>query len=149
NLEPVAEKDGDGKETLRWPKQGEFTPMLLAVARPDYAKMAFDKVKTLMDETVGASKESEYSEEDLEFFDELPVDAQKAFWQSPETQEQLKRHVILQEPGVPVDPMTNPASQPAPTTGFPTSTHQRRAPVFTVDPDIDDVFESGELKKGV
>jgi hypothetical protein len=103
-LEPIAEKDPDfptdpEKIKYRWPKQGEYTPLIYAIARPDYLKQAMDKVNSLLptEEELGSGPD-ELTEEDLLFFDELKIDEKKALWESPEMQQQLKQYVILKNP---------------------------------------------------
>jgi len=98
NIEPIAEQGPDGV-TYRWPKPGEFTPLIYAIARPDYLKSAMDKAQDLMPNGVDPTTlEDTITEEDLEFFDELKIDEKKAFWESPEMKAQLDQFVIQQDP---------------------------------------------------
>ena len=114
NLEPIPQEDGKGNVTYRWPNPGEYTPLIFAIARPDYLKSAFEKIEKIpplvpQEET---PKEDEYTEEDLEFFDELPINERKAFWHSTEMQQQVKQYVIQMDPKD-VDP--SDPQQPKPT----------------------------------
>ena len=104
NLEPVAEPDPEkpGEVKYRWPKDGEFTPLIMAIARPDYLKAAMEKVEKILPDFMPDSSDAAppplATEEDLEFFDELDVDQKKAFWDATETQQQLKQLVIQMDP---------------------------------------------------
>ena len=120
NLEPIAEPDPEnpGKAKYRWPKTGEFTPMLLAIARPDYLQAAMEKVGKIVPEMAMETAEGGdappplATEDDLMFFDELDVDEKKAFWESIEMQQQIKQHVIQQDPDT-VDPLAKRQPRPA------------------------------------
>jgi hypothetical protein len=99
NLEPITQSDG----TVRWPTEGEFTPLIYAIARPDYLKSAMEKINNLVagqsgPDPVDPEAEGGYTEDDLQFFDELPVDTKKAFWDSPEMKSQLRQLVIQKDP---------------------------------------------------
>lgn len=116
NLEPIAEPDPEkpGEPKYRWPKEGEFTPLIMAIARPDYVSAAMEKVAKVMPEMMSEDANAPpplVSEEDLEFFDDLDVDQRKAFWNSMEMQQQLKQYVIQKDPDT-VDPLA--AQQPKP-----------------------------------
>jgi len=159
-MEPFGYKNEEGKDILRWPEEGEYTPMLLAIARPDYLKQAFEKVDNLRktDEAGASSNELDYSDDDLQFFDELSVDTQKAAWNSLEMQGQLKQLVIQEDPSK-VDPYAK--KQPRPK-GFSPEERQefidesnyfgppsrRKSPQFVVDDDIEEVLKTGQLKDG-
>lgn len=116
NLEPIGEPDAEkpGELKYRWPKEGEFTPLIMAIARPDYVSSAMEKVGKI----VPMSSEGDdippplATEEDLEFFDDLEVDQRKAFWDSVEVQQQLKQYVIQEDPDT-VSPLTEKQPQPS------------------------------------
>lgn len=118
NIEPIAEPDPENpsEPKYRWPKEGEFTPLIFAISRPDYIAAAMEKVGKIMPEIVGEASgeapEPLVSEEDLEFFDDLEVDQRKAFWNSLEMQQQLKQLVIQKDPDT-VDPRTSENLRPA------------------------------------
>jgi hypothetical protein len=115
NLEPIGEKDPvDPEKTVyRWPKADEWTPLIFAIARPDYLKSAMEKVESMMP-VVGSSDAAlsgdDATEEDLEFFDTMDIDAKRAFWNSLDTQQKLAQTVILKDPKE-VDPNARPTSQ--------------------------------------
>jgi len=104
NIEPIGRVNPlapDGDPVYEWPKEGEFTPLIYAIARPDYMKQAMEKIQGLMPGGVDVSKfdeEEGFTEDDLVFFDELPVDAKKAFWNSTEMEAQLRQLVIQKDP---------------------------------------------------
>lgn len=118
NLEPIGEPDPEkpGELKYRWPKEGEFTPLIMAIARPDYVASAMEKVgkiaPTLMAEADGDAPPPLATEEDLEFFDDLEVDQRKAFWNSLEMQQQLKQYVIQEDPDA-VSPLAENQPKPA------------------------------------
>jgi hypothetical protein len=162
NLEPVIDDtkpvDSEGKPAYRWTREGEFTPMMLGIARPDYIKQAFEKIEKVQEENrTEAPLENDYSEEDLEFFDEIPVNPKKSLWESATTQAQLKDLVIpldakTVDPRNPIQPKPPGASdaerqRQAEEQGF--SKAPRRASTFRVDPDTEDLLKYGELKKDV
>jgi hypothetical protein len=118
NLEPIAQPDPTAptdpdRITYRWPGPGEYTPLIYAIARPDFLKSTMEKVQHLMSgEGVGEQPIQEFTEEDLIFFDELKPDTKKGVWESPEMQQQLKTYVIQKNPKD-VDPRS--PIQPKPT----------------------------------
>lgn len=117
NLEPITEPDPDkpGEFIHRWPKEGEFTPLIMAIARQDYIASAMEKIGKILpeiqQETNGDAPDQLATEEDLEFFDALDVDERAAFWNSTEMQQQLKQYVVQADPST-VDPLS--AEQPKP-----------------------------------
>lgn len=117
NLEPIAEPDPDnpGESKYRWPKGEEFTPLILAIARPEYLSSALEKVNSLLAEPTdsGDTPAPLLDEEDLDFFDALEVDEKKATWESLETQQALKTYVIQMDPDK-VDPLAPESAQPKP-----------------------------------
>jgi hypothetical protein len=102
NLEPIGEPDPNkpGEMQYRWPKDEEFTPLIMAIARPDYIASAMEKVGKIAPVLTedGEAPAPLVTEEDLEFFDELEVDQRKAFWNSSEMKQQLKQYVIQEDP---------------------------------------------------
>ena len=111
NLAPVQDgvdetEPGNPKPKYRWPKDGEFTPLIYAIAREDYVMSTMENVKTLIPQDTEPTPE--LAEEDLEFFDAVEADP-TAFWRSEEMQNQLKSYVHIEEP-----PNPNEAAPPVP-----------------------------------
>ena len=105
NLEPIGEPNPEAPDGMayRWPKEDEFTPLVFAIARPDYLKQAFEKIEKVMpdfspDEAKAIEQQVPYTEEDLQFFDDIPIDERKAFWNSEEIQQQMQHYVIQKDP---------------------------------------------------
>jgi hypothetical protein len=98
NLEPIAEPDPTDPEKTRYrfPKDEEFTPLILAVARRDYVEQAMEKVKEIVNpnDVLDPTLDRDLDEEELQFLDDMSVDEKKLFWESFEAKEQLKRLVI-------------------------------------------------------
>jgi hypothetical protein len=117
NLEPIAEPDPEkpGESKYRWPTDGEFTPLIMAIARPDYIQQAMEKVGKIVPAFAQEGGEDVpaplATEEDLEFFDDLNVDEKKAFWDSLEMQQQHKQYVIPLDPST-VDPTAKEQPRP-------------------------------------
>jgi len=160
NIEPVVDDskplDKDGKPAYRWPIGEEFTPLILAIARPDYVKQAMDKITTLTESATAESTESDYSEDDLQFFDDLPINEKQTVWNSAEFQNQLKSLVIMKD-SASVDPFAEKIEQPVGPTAEDKKrlaeeqafNRPRRAPAFKVDADTEDLLDFGELKKDI
>lgn len=105
NLEPIGEADPDAPDGMkyRWPNADEFTPLVFAIARPDYLKQAFEKIEKVMpdfspEESAAIEQQVPFTEEDLQFFDDIPIDERKAFWNSEEIQQQMQHYVIQKDP---------------------------------------------------
>lgn len=134
NVMPIEEPDPSDpdKMILRWQKDGEFIPMLLGVGRPDFLKTAYERIDELRMKENVANATSEidgYSEDDLDFFDELPADAQQAFWNDPLTKAVRDNLPIYGEEVVPVDiPPRAPASPNKPGTTRPRVTFDEDPP---------------------
>jgi len=155
NLEPIEDGvDERGSPKFRWPTETDFTPLILSIARPDYMKRALEKIENMNQQPEGGTDEL-MSEGDLEFFDNLDTDIKKAFWDSPETQTQLKQLVIQKDPTT-LSEAEMRALRPE---GMSEADKQKfilehnrmvpKRPKFTVDDDIEDVFDWGELKKDI
>jgi hypothetical protein len=94
NLAPIPDgTDEKGEPKYRWPGEGEYTPMLFAIARPDYASTVSEAVKTLIPQEFDDQPVQDFSEDDLEFFDELQADPKTAFWNSDEMIQQRKAYI--------------------------------------------------------
>jgi len=85
NIPPIEQPDPSDpeKKILRWAKDDEFTPLLLAIARRDFFGAIMEQISDLQkqEEVQGKTGDlDQFGEEDLEFFDNLPADEQSAFW---------------------------------------------------------------------
>lgn len=127
NMEPIVEPDpSDPRKTItRWPKPGEFTPLIMAIARPDYLAQAFEKIEELkVRGTAGAPHpHDEYTETDLQFFDELEFDEKSAFWNDPTTQSELASQVLIVPEGKESSIPRGQQPPPAPKKAHPTEKH--------------------------
>jgi hypothetical protein len=156
NIEPIAEPatnaDEVDKPKYRWPQKGEYTPLIFAIARPDYLKTALEKVNELLPQVQEEAISPEITEEDLEFFDDLDI-GQQAKWNSLEMQAQLKQHVIMMDPSK-VSPHENRNLRPAGLTpeeraalnaekGF---GPPKKRPSFTIDANNEDMTFDEPIK---
>lgn len=97
NIPPTVEKSEDGKsEILKRKEEGEFMPLIFAIARAGYLDEVFKQLDELkLQEEIDKDLEVGDSDldrllEDMQFLD-ADIDVEKLDWQSPETRAVLEQ----------------------------------------------------------